>query len=851
MARGISKILSDKYGITATLGKKTDCPYCGHKTFSIKRDDSLGKCFHPACGKYITSWSDQNDAGSRHQQILKEFYHRCHDSLINHPDESSRRANQYLTEERQIHPNVVAASMIGVVPEGFKLEELKDVNGNPLLVSHNSHQNTAEADQKGDEALDKLERRLYKLEGWLCFFYTDENHQITSVKFRKPYSREFRYYKPFDRAGVFGYTLFSEKPGIADDEMPLLVTEGEFNQLQIQSLCARLAERDGQEPQYIPACAVGGVENADWVTIGAIARKPVICYDNDISEAGFRLVENARGTLNVAAFTTPEPDSDLDEYILSFGDDTNAAWDGIKGLIQERRHYPRLFGPVAEAIYRIRQKHGRSDSRREFEIHNEVSQEIISDLGERSKFYWDMSGAYLFMEAEKSLIPIDRDYTEFALLMANYGINKTEAIYKYIAQELLTKARQDGAKTQIHRLAYYDSTTNRVYLYNNNNQIYRIASDDIRLVDNGIDGVLFLSDSASVPFTVTEITGPKGLFEDLILSKINFSGNALTHNERRTVLLIWFLSIFFESIMPTKPILAIIGEKGSGKTITLRKFGIILFGRNFNVMPLPNKPEDFDTALTNNLYLAIDNADSRCNWLEDRLATAATGGTVKKRLLYTTNQLAEIPIHCYLAITSRTPRFQRDDVADRLLIMEVERFSDLIAESELLEEVIRNRNELMGEIVTMIRDVLKALEKNADYKDSGGFRMADFGNFAMKIAKHGGFEEQMRGIFGKLMTAQSAFTLAADPVFDLLNIWLQAEGNRGREVTSGQLCKELGELAVRENIEFYFRDKTQAFAQRLKNMTANLGQFLEITKQPRGGHRTYYSFRPKSGSIEK
>ncbi len=837
MAQIVSSILNKNYGITGRPGQKTTCPFCGHKTFSIKSDDTLGKCFHPDCGKFITKWSDEKN---RDYQFLEKVYDLFHRQLVNHPDESSRIAWEYFTSERNIDPGVISDSMVGVIPPGFNISELIEGNESP-----DPTQTDSSRESQPDIPV-KLHNMLFNKSGWLCFFYTDQYHRIRSIKLRKPYTKEFAFFKPFDTAGVFGITTFTPEPGNLCPDDPLLVCEGEFNQLQLQSLCARKAKAESKEPGYVSACAVGGVLGADFETIRAITKKAVICFDHDISGAGFKLVENAREYLNIEAFTTHEPDSDLDDYIRSFGEDYASAWTGIKGLIEGRKHYAKFFEPVAREIYHIRQKQCLHDCRREFEIHNEAVREVISDLTERSKFYRDLMGAYIFMEGEKRLIPIDRDNTEFTLLLAKYGINKTETIYKYTEQELYNYAHQSGEETRVHRHAYYNKKTNRLYLYNFDNQIYRICTEEIQLVNNGTDGILFLSDRSSIPFTIPENGNSAGLIENLLLDKINFHNSDLTIDESRIIVLIWFLSLFFESIMPTKPILAIIGEKGSGKTITLRKTGIILFGDKFNVTPLPHKPEDFDTALTNNSFMAIDNADSRCRWLEDRLAIAATGGTVKKRQLYTTNKLVEIPIHCYLAITSRTPRFQRDDVADRLIIMEVERYEQPISEDILLGEIRENRNPLLGEVVKMIKDVLKALEVNRDYKDSGGFRMADFGNFAMKIAKQSGFEEQMRGIFKKLMMAQSVFTLTADPIFDLLQIWSNEPNNTGHEVTSGGLCKELADLATKENIEFPYREKTQVFAHRLKNLIPNLDHFFEITKRTGGGRRMYYSFRPKN-----
>jgi hypothetical protein len=57
MNASVSAILAESHGITAQPGAKVECPFCRHKTFSIKRDDLLGKCFHPACGRFRGSCS--------------------------------------------------------------------------------------------------------------------------------------------------------------------------------------------------------------------------------------------------------------------------------------------------------------------------------------------------------------------------------------------------------------------------------------------------------------------------------------------------------------------------------------------------------------------------------------------------------------------------------------------------------------------------------------------------------------------------------------------------------------------------------------------------------------------------
>jgi len=64
MNKSITKLLFDLYGIEAKPGEKVVCPFCGHKSFSIKLDESIAKCFHPSCGKFIKANDGRGEGGT-------------------------------------------------------------------------------------------------------------------------------------------------------------------------------------------------------------------------------------------------------------------------------------------------------------------------------------------------------------------------------------------------------------------------------------------------------------------------------------------------------------------------------------------------------------------------------------------------------------------------------------------------------------------------------------------------------------------------------------------------------------------------------------------------------------------
>ncbi|MEE9269855.1 MAG: hypothetical protein V3V49_06295 [Candidatus Krumholzibacteria bacterium] len=250
--------------------------------------------------------------------------------------------------------------------------------------------------------------------------------------------------------------------------------------------------------------------------------------------------------------------------------------------------------------------------------------------------------------------------------------------------------------------------------------------------------------------------------------------------------------------------------------------------------------------MTNSPFVVFDNADHKCVWLNDRLATVATGGVIKKRELYTTNRLVEIPARCSVGLTSRTPHFRRDDVADRLLIMKVERFKAFISEKKLLAEVMGRRNEILSEGILKLQTIVRALRAEDGVDDSGVFRMADFADFAMKVARHEGWGEQLKRIFGKLSHEQSEFTLDGDPIFETLSVW--AAEHPDRQVTYKELWGELKKVAESEGIDFReYEGNSRGFARRMPNIRSNLEAFFDIKDIPRGGRRVVHTFRPRQG----
>lgn len=368
MNMSVSALLAEKYGIDIKPGGKGECPFCRHTTFSVKRDDTVGKCFLPTCGRFVTLGLHEHHFENGLHRVMEEIFHdfRTHLlalAIITDQD----NAYTYLVHERRIHPQVVADSMLGAVPPGYDYASKFDptIAATEAAVKtkqdeNNSANRTAAEPTDHDleflfEARDKFRNCTRGVAGWVAFFYTDARHRIVAIRFREPYSKRILYFKPYkEMAGLFGHGLFTQDQ--SQDCKPLddylIVTEGEFNQLQLQSLSVRYGEVTGQHSGYVFASSVGGVNNADYETVRKTSRHPVFCYDNDSHGAGLALVRKAQEKMSVKAFTTPNPDSDLDQFIRSFGDNHKAVWEAVKALVSRRELFPRIYSGTGTEFYR-------------------------------------------------------------------------------------------------------------------------------------------------------------------------------------------------------------------------------------------------------------------------------------------------------------------------------------------------------------------------------------------------------------------------------------------------------------------------------------------------------------------
>lgn len=518
----------------------------------------------------------------------------------------------------------------------------------------------------------------------------------------------------------------------------------------------------------------------------------------------------------------------------------------------DKRESPPPYALVRNRISGLRRRQGARQGLKEFEVHQHVARAVVTDLQSRGCIYQDGHRAYVFLSEDGLLFRIEPDDVHLERLFFRYGLVPTEKIFRYLLSALRLEALRSGERIDVHVLAHYDAGRATLYVHNLGAAIYRITKDSIERIANGTDGILFVTDLDAEPFEIVE-DGDQGtdLINELLFQGLRFADDSVRVEDYEWLLTIWLHSLFFPELFPTRPILAFVGPKGSAKTSTLRRIGRAIFGSKFDVMVISRDPRDFDAAVTRDAFVALDNADTRISWLEDRLAVVSTGGLVKRREYYTTNRMVQYPACAALGITSRTPHFRREDVADRLLLMPLQRLREFRPESDQLEEVRRNRNRIMTQLLLGLQKVVTVLALEPAGKNTTCFRMADFATFAIRIAAAEGQGERMSRALSQMAEQQTALTLEDDPTVYLLEVWLKKGGgkNAGREIPSPDLCKELSRLAeLEEDIKWFCQNNPLVFGKRLTNIMVSLGERFIVTERHGHARERLLTFWPREGA---
>ena len=176
------------------------------------------------------------------------------------------------------------------------------------------------------------------------------------------------------------------------------------------------------------------------------------------------------------------------------------------------------------------------------------------------------------------------------------------------------------------------------------------------------------------------------------------------------------------------------GEKGSGKSQALRKFGMIIDPQKSGICSFPSKKDGLVLRLRNSYLVTWDNASFISQQNSDLLCMAITGASDTDRQLYSSTEERIVNLHSIIAMSCINMVARSSDLIDRICLIKLERLQseDLKTEDELMDSFIEDLPKILGAIFLIINEVLSDTSK---VKIKKKIRLADFHEWCVRIGK--------------------------------------------------------------------------------------------------------------------
>lgn len=384
------------------------------------------------------------------------------------------------------------------------------------------------------------------------------------------------------------------------------------------------------------------------------------------------------------------------------------------------------------------------------------------------------------------------------ILDLQFGLNGTEQDKAYVSLSLANFCRSLPVNGIQQSLSYYDTGAKHLLLHTGRKDVLRITATSIDKATDGSYGVVFpwsVSHELFLPKlslgTNTEggrTNGAETEWGNVLFGSALGNVIGIEQDEATALLQVWLLFLLFRSTAISRPILAFFGQPGAGKSTLFRRIYTLLYGKSKSVLGVTG-PDNFDQAMASDPFVVLDNVDVPEKWLPDRLALAASTSDIVKRKLYTDADEYVLKRQALVGITAHNPRFTREDVSDRLILLTFKRLENFLPEGDILESIFNRRNQLWGGIVNDCQRVLQT--PYPTHAQVPQFRVEDFARTGYWIATALGVSAQFSAALKSVSKGAKALNLDEDQVLvNALRIYID-RGKAGDWKTPGTLWSEL------------------------------------------------------------
>jgi hypothetical protein len=342
-----------------------------------------------------------------------------------------------------------------------------------------------------------------------------------------------------------------------------------------------------------------------------------------------------------------------------------------------------------------------------------LSENLKIILGQNGKAYAIIQGAgnaYALAVGSKALNNCIRQ------LAMNEGIKLRRNDLSDINHHLQAEAEMAGVRRDVwHRVAQTEDGI-VIDLGDDQHTHVRIMPGHVNVIRSG-SNTLFSRSPVSKAMVLPVQVGNLRLLEKYInLQPV-----------QRLLLVAWISYTLAHPKIPASKfvILVLQGNQGSGKSLLCRIIQQLIDPSIVGVQVLPSNPKDLSIASQNAHVLCYDNLRAISHSISDVLCTAATGGAITSRQLYSDADLNVIQLHVALVLNGIHSFIDQPDLAQRCLPLELLTISEgqRMSEVQFDREFQRDLPAIMGGLFDLIANILTHLPT---VKVTNPERMLDF-----------------------------------------------------------------------------------------------------------------------------
>lgn len=434
-------------------------------------------------------------------------------------------------------------------------------------------------------------------------------------------------------------------------------------------------------------------------------------------------------------------------------------------------------------------------------------------------------------------------------LFEHYGILQSEGCTRHVIDGLKAYCAARGAEREVRRWCYYSTHDQLLYVSRYDGTMWRIDGATLDIVNNG-DGILFADDDGGRAGADAGDIGPNNVLLSTLVDGLQYvetTAGGVSAASQQLALSIWLFAVAFPDLLPTKPMLLVEGDRGSGKSLSVQLISRAIHGKSHTCIVGEQDEKDFGVQLLRKPICLLDNTDSFVKWMQNALCSYATNGEWTKRKLYSDDNEYVLRPHSFIAIASMNPvTFERPDVADRCLILRLERRAQNVPSAVLIDQVEFARPQLLGEWLYYLHLIVGAIRAGrlaevGQHSQTAAFhRMADFAFLAHVIGGVLGYgTEDVDLMLDGVQAERDVLAQTHDPLHDLLDRWIENESNIGRQVRASELHSELASIAVVTHRTYYRNPSTLI----MKMRAPGLAKFFTIRATLVDGFNSYEIWR--------